>query len=104
MFCVPVCSTEGTDRKMDYENEHDSDVPRLWARDTEDLGAFDTYLFLLFIPVLSSELHHWIRINPRAVTPTPLISKRIVFILFYLQVIGNKISVRFANMIIVCFS
>ena len=38
---------------MDYENEHDSDVPRLWARDTEDLGAFDTYLFLLFIQVLS---------------------------------------------------
>ena len=34
---------------MDDDNEPDSDLQRLWARDTEDLGAIKKYIFILIL-------------------------------------------------------
>ena len=34
------------ERQTDNDNEPDSDLQRLWARDTEDLGTFEAVHFI----------------------------------------------------------
>ena len=58
--CVPACWIYELERQTDNDNEPDSDLQRLWARDTEDLGAIVVILFHFIAPF---------SITPLSVTP-----------------------------------
>ena len=53
-LCVPACWIYELERQTDNDNEPDSDLQRLGARDTDDSGVLEVYHYIHFHFILFS--------------------------------------------------